>query len=133
MISGCPDTYIARPVKCVKLYAVFCPVPKVACSNWKALMRKLAGVRDYTNTTFMHDKARNGLRYLASYPATEQRRIIKEYYKFVFVRSPWTRVVSAYINKVRRRRRSRGVPAAVAHPADTRCHSCLFSLRNKSS
>ena len=80
---------------------VFCPVPKVANSNWKFLIRQVEGFSDYANLTLAHRSDLNGLRYLSDYSADEVDRILSspDFFKFAFVRDPYTRLVSAYLDK----------------------------------
>jgi hypothetical protein len=79
---------------------VFVPVPKAACTNWKALLRHLSGFADYLDSGLAHDKQKNGLVYLSG--VTEWRRILDDptIAKYCFVRNPYTRVLSAYLNKL---------------------------------
>ncbi|KAA8491881.1 Carbohydrate sulfotransferase 14 [Porphyridium purpureum] len=80
---------------------VFCPVPKVANSNWKYVIRQLEGFSDYANLTLGHRVDLNGLRYLSDYSPDDAERILfgSEFFKFAFVRDPYTRLVSAYLDK----------------------------------
>lgn len=45
---------------------VFCPIPKVAYSNWKMTLRRSAGFKDYTDDVLAHDREKNGLSYLGT-------------------------------------------------------------------
>ena len=76
---------------------LFCYVPKVACSNWKRVMMALDGrvtdpndVNKYNHRefTFLEDFSTRGI-----------QRKIDSYFKFMFVRDPLDRLVSAYKNK----------------------------------
>ena len=46
-------------------------------------------------------KGDGGYKYLSEWPAEEQIQMIKTYYKFMFVRHPLERLLSAYRDKVR--------------------------------
>jgi hypothetical protein len=81
---------------------VFVYVPKVACTNWKALLRHLSGFSDYLDCDLAHDKRRNGLVYLSDVAEAEADALLRDraIAKYSFVRNPYTRVLSAYLNKL---------------------------------
>lgn len=83
---------------------LFAYVPKVACTNWKSLLRYMAGAEDWLNNKRAHDKVNAGLRYLDPADAADmallQDRSLR---KYAMVRDPYSRTLSAYLNKVESR------------------------------
>jgi dermatan 4-sulfotransferase 1 len=87
---------------------IFCPIPKAACSNWKYLIRKLEGLDDYYDLSKAHDPDVSGLRYLSDYSPNEVDTLLSDatFFKFTFVRDPYVRAVSCYMDKFQNRPRS---------------------------
>lgn len=82
---------------------IFVYVPKAACTNWKSLLRYMEGYDDWLDNKLAHDKVKGGLRYLAL--ETEDADLLNEpgIRKFTMVRDPYSRILSAYINKLEER------------------------------
>ncbi|XP_002732245.2 carbohydrate sulfotransferase 14-like [Saccoglossus kowalevskii] len=80
---------------------LYCAVPKVACSNWKRVIRVLNGQWEKVDMGRKMDH-RKGFRFLANYSDDEIEYRLKHYYKFMFVRNPITRLLSAYRDKFTR-------------------------------
>jgi hypothetical protein len=82
---------------------VFAYVPKAACTNWKSLLRYMEGHEDWLDNKLAHDKVNGGLRYLdlKSQDAVLLKR--PDISKYTMVREPYSRILSAYINKVEER------------------------------
>lgn len=81
---------------------IYCYVPKVACTNWKRLMMVLTGRGKYSDPMEIpaneaHVSA--NLKTLNQYSIPEINHRLKSYMKFLFVREPFERLVSAYRNK----------------------------------
>ena len=86
--------------------AVYCVVPKSACTSRKAFILNITGKVEPKDQERLHDLAHNleyyaniGLRYLDSYTPAEREYILRTYFKFLVVRNPYTRLLSAYDNK----------------------------------
>ncbi|KAG2466233.1 carbohydrate sulfotransferase 14 [Polypterus senegalus] len=77
---------------------LYCYVPKVACSNWKRIMKVLSRVLENVDVKSKMDH-KNGLVFLADLPPKEINYRLKNYFKFLFVRDPMERLLSAYRNK----------------------------------
>jgi len=79
---------------------IFVYNPKVACTNWKAIMRYINGAEDYLNPAIGHDRLGSGLDFLSEEVDIES--IIKNVNipKYAFVRNPFSRILSAYLNKI---------------------------------
>ena len=82
---------------------VFAYVPKVACSNWKSIMRHLAGYSNYLDTKFAHDRLKSGLSYLDQEDNPEAILNDPNTKIVACVREPYSKVLSAYLNKVEQR------------------------------
>ena len=90
-----------------KHQAMYCVIPKVACTNWKRAMARLSGRLNNTDSEALrlmnvHGEAllnQLGLRHLNTYPLEEIRMRMDKYYKFMFVRHPLERLLSAYRDK----------------------------------
>lgn len=80
---------------------LYCPIPKAANTNWKYLIRKWEGYDDYANVHLAHSPHTSGLRYLSDYHPREAAKLLPRLYKFTFVRDPYSRLVSAYMDKLR--------------------------------
>ena len=76
-----------------KYKLVFCPLPKVSCTVWKTLLADLEGVHIEKD---VHREVGDKLNSLRQYSVEERRNILKNYTKFMFVREPFERVLSAY-------------------------------------
>ena len=76
-----------------KYKLVYCSVPKVACTVWKRILANLEG---YNITKGVHKKTRDKLRILSNYTTEDRSKILKTYKKFMFVREPFERLLSAY-------------------------------------
>lgn len=73
---------------------MFCTIPKVASTTWKRVLADLSGLRQ---GIFVH---RPGLwRRLNEYEEKEKSIRLKTYFKFVFVREPLHRLLSAFKDK----------------------------------
>ena len=83
-----PNVLVAEKYK-----LVFCPVPKVSCTVWKKLLVKLQGVNIEKN---VHEEIKYKLKSLKQYSLKDRRNILKTYTKFMFVRDPFERLLSAY-------------------------------------
>jgi len=79
---------------------IYCFSPKVACSSWKLTLLRLTG-KDLSRITDVHrvEQTNTVLKRLDYYNATERETRLKKYFKFMFVREPLERLVSAYKDK----------------------------------
>ncbi|XP_077981472.1 carbohydrate sulfotransferase 8-like [Glandiceps talaboti] len=77
---------------------LYCPVPKAANSNWRRVFLVLGGtfesVTDINQTVYDHTYT-----HLAEYTPEERKRMLQTFTKFMFSRHPFTRLLSAYIDK----------------------------------
>ncbi|MBN3296001.1 CHSTE sulfotransferase, partial [Amia calva] len=77
---------------------LYCYVPKVACSNWKRVMKVLSGALENVEVNIKMDH-KSDLVFLADLKPEEIKYRLKTYFKFLFVRDPMERLLSAYRNK----------------------------------
>lgn len=79
---------------------LYCEVPKAGCSNWKRVLMVLNGSASSTRD-ISHNTAHfaNGLRQLESYNRSGAAERLRAYTKFLFVREPFERLVSAFRDK----------------------------------
>ncbi|XP_034036385.1 carbohydrate sulfotransferase 14 [Thalassophryne amazonica] len=77
---------------------LYCYVPKVACSNWKRVLKVLSGTLESVDVNIKMDH-RSDLLFLSALKPDEIRYRLKHYFKFLFVREPMERLLSAYRNK----------------------------------
>ncbi|XP_004067550.2 carbohydrate sulfotransferase 8 [Oryzias latipes] len=80
---------------------LYCQVPKTGCSNWKRTLMVLAGKASNVQN-IQHDTVHYGghLKKLESFSQKEIMHRLETYKKFVFVREPFERIVSAYRDKL---------------------------------
>ncbi|XP_030632955.1 carbohydrate sulfotransferase 11-like isoform X2 [Chanos chanos] len=86
---------------------LYCYVPKVACTNWKRVLMVLTGQaggqhRDPLQIPANEAHIPGNLRTLSEYSTAEINQRLRTYLKFLFVREPFERLVSAYRNKFTR-------------------------------
>ncbi|XP_036390037.1 carbohydrate sulfotransferase 11-like [Megalops cyprinoides] len=84
---------------------LYCYVPKVACTNWKRVLMVLTGdgrYRDPLQIPANEAHVAGNLRSLSEFSTAEINHRLRTYLKFVFVREPFERLVSAYRNKFTR-------------------------------
>ncbi|XP_021455107.2 carbohydrate sulfotransferase 14 [Oncorhynchus mykiss] len=77
---------------------LYCYVPKVACSNWKRVLKVLSGALENVDVNIKMNH-KSDLLFLSSLKPEEIRYRLKHYFKFMFVREPMERLLSAYRNK----------------------------------
>uniref|UniRef100_A0A3Q3DJW1 Carbohydrate sulfotransferase n=1 Tax=Hippocampus comes TaxID=109280 RepID=A0A3Q3DJW1_HIPCM len=77
---------------------LYCYVPKVACSNWKRVLKVLGGALESVDVKIKMDH-RSDLTFLSSLKPEGIRYRLQHYFKFMFVREPMERLLSAYRNK----------------------------------
>ncbi|KAG7454377.1 hypothetical protein MATL_G00259110 [Megalops atlanticus] len=81
---------------------IYCYVPKVACTNWKRVMMVLTGRGRYSDPMEIPSNEAHvpaNLKTLNQYSIPEINHRLKSFLKFLFVREPFERLVSAYRNK----------------------------------
>lgn len=76
---------------------LYCYIPKVASSNMKRLMLTLQNFTNDSNLIKHFNK--QGFEFLSDVDPTERVAMLKSYFKFLFVRNPQLRLVSAFKNK----------------------------------
>jgi len=75
---------------------VYCYIPKVACTTWKTIMANLVGLKSKS----VHEQR---FTLLSFHSKAKARSILQRYYKFLFVREPFERLLSAYKDKFTRK------------------------------
>ncbi|XP_062866506.1 carbohydrate sulfotransferase 10 [Trichomycterus rosablanca] len=87
---------------CDKHKILFCQTPKVGNTQWKKVLIVLNGkfprVQDIPEN-LVHDHERNGLPRLSSMSDAEITERLKTYFKFLIVRDPFERLISAFKDK----------------------------------
>ncbi|XP_056402776.1 carbohydrate sulfotransferase 8-like [Hyla sarda] len=81
---------------------IYCEVPKAGCSNWKRVIFLLKlGFLHYPEDLKHKDVHNNKLlNRLSEYSVDQQKEILNKYTKVMFSRHPFTRLVSAYRDKI---------------------------------
>ncbi|XP_072034118.1 carbohydrate sulfotransferase 11-like [Amphiura filiformis] len=85
--------------------ALYCFVPKVACTNWKEVFLVMNGMAKQKNVQQLtpkavHIKVDNAKWSLAKMSTPNVLHRLSTYKSFLFVRNPFTRVLSAYRDKL---------------------------------
>jgi len=104
LIFDCEDRYMPILENFIygsKAQIVFAYIPKAACSNWKCILRYLQGYSNYLDTNIFHDRKKSGLIYLSELENAEEILYNASIPKLTFVRNPYTRILSAYLNKIK--------------------------------
>ena len=81
---------------------LYCELPKVGCTNWKRTMLQLIQPNTFGKLAFDDIKGphghygEEGYKYITEWPAEERLKMVDSFYKFIFVRHPLERILSAY-------------------------------------
>lgn len=78
-----------------KFKILFCYIPKIACTQWKTTLAQLRNRSEPKH--WIHDDRNFEL--FTDYPPYKAQKMLRTYYKFLFVREPFERLLSAYIDK----------------------------------
>ncbi|KAF7231497.1 carbohydrate sulfotransferase 12 [Nothobranchius furzeri] len=81
---------------------IYCYIPKVACTQWKRIMLALKLGKPYPDLLSIDPSVVHGtnrLSYLNDFDTNERMERMENYTKFLFVRDPFSRVVSAFRDK----------------------------------
>ncbi|KAM8976511.1 carbohydrate sulfotransferase 10-like [Pelodytes ibericus] len=81
---------------------LFCQTPKVGNTQWKKVLIVLNGVFpsiDVIPENVVHDPERNGLPRLSSFSIPDIQERLASYFKFLIVRDPFERLISAFKDK----------------------------------
>ena len=77
---------------------LYCFIPKIACSNMKRIFLVLAGL--YPNIKKVNiSNCHTEILRLRGFKKNQIKNMLNDYYKFMLVRDPFERLVSAYRNK----------------------------------
>ena len=94
----------AAPYIVEKYKLAFFTIPKVGCTVFKKLFRRMEGYEDWNlvDDRMPHDPELNGLKRLSQFSSTRALEILTspEWTRAVFVREPKDRVLSAFLDKV---------------------------------
>ena len=86
-----------------KYKLLYCSIPKVSCTTWKGLFLYLHGRIKHQQGSISpketHIMADQVFKKLSQMRPEAARKALEEYTSFVFVRNPYTRLLSAYNNK----------------------------------
>uniref|UniRef100_A0A7S3Q9I0 Carbohydrate sulfotransferase n=1 Tax=Chaetoceros debilis TaxID=122233 RepID=A0A7S3Q9I0_9STRA len=95
-----------NPIVIEEYKLVFFFIPKVACTEWKLLFRRILGFSPDWDPEIaiqkLHNPAYNGLTYLSSYTKEEAQEMLtsEDWTRAVFVREPKERILSAFLDKM---------------------------------
>ncbi|XP_054751002.2 carbohydrate sulfotransferase 11-like [Lytechinus pictus] len=79
---------------------LYCFVPKVGCSNWKRVMMILNGSKKKLSEISSDEvHFNNGMKRLAGFTPRDRQHKLETYKKFIYVRNPFVRLLSAFNNK----------------------------------
>jgi hypothetical protein len=84
---------------------IFFTTPKVGCTTWKQLFRRINNATNWRaqnwRTGIPHDPKTNGLKYLSDYSPEEAKELMTspEYTRAIFLRDPKERFLSAFLDK----------------------------------
>ncbi|XP_077980225.1 carbohydrate sulfotransferase 11-like [Glandiceps talaboti] len=83
---------------------IYCLLPKVGCTNWLKVWLVLLGVANSSQVNTMHHNKvhfgyGNVYPHLRKLNGTDQKQRLENYLKFIFVRHPFNRLLSAFRNK----------------------------------
>lgn len=87
---------------CDKHKILFCQTPKVGNTQWKKVLIVLNGEFSSVEEipeNLVHDHEKNGLPRLSSLPPREITKRLNTYFKFLIVRDPFERLISAFKDK----------------------------------
>ena len=91
------------PIVIPEYKLLFFTIPKVGCTVFKQLFRRIAQCPDWRthSITLPHNPSQNNLTYLFDYNEDDALHIMTshEWTRAVFVRHPMNRIISAYLNK----------------------------------
>ena len=84
---------------------LYCQVPKVASTNWLRVFILLSGKVQASSLMSLkafdvHGQYDHHLTYLSDLTTSEVRHVLRNYFKFIVVREPFERLLSAYRNKM---------------------------------
>ncbi|CAI5464859.1 unnamed protein product [Closterium sp. Yama58-4] len=85
-----------------RLKAIYCYIPKVACTSWKLWFQQQRGRTTPDDIEHVHDADASGLDQLwHAFTESEAIRVLTrpDMFRFTFVRNPFSRVASAFRNK----------------------------------
>jgi hypothetical protein len=82
---------------------IYCPLPKAGCTTFKQLLVDSLGKSLNSNEDIHHERVMEyvGIKTLNKYSKEEIDFRLKSYFKFMVVRHPFDRLISAFNNKLR--------------------------------
>ncbi|OWF34695.1 carbohydrate sulfotransferase 11-like [Mizuhopecten yessoensis] len=85
-----------------KYKMMFCYIPKISCSQWKTVFISLTGSVNSSELNFgnVHTYHQSKLNFLRKYSFRRRQQMLEEYKKYIVVRNPLERLLSAYRNKL---------------------------------
>lgn len=99
------DDWDGAPIILESHKLAFFTIPKVGCTTWKQLFRRMMGYSDWAKEGYVNmipwNPKMNGLKYLYDFPIEKANEIMTspEWIRAIFVRDPKERLVSAYLDK----------------------------------
>lgn len=100
-----PGAWDGAPIVLEEFHLVFFTIPKVGCTIWKQLFRRMMGYANWQmhdGNAMPHDPSSNGLKYLYDYDIVTATEFMTSpnWTRAIFTRDPKERFVSAYLDKV---------------------------------